>query len=127
MAIWKRLDVYNRIVDQGLVPLTYHPDVEVMKKLIGAVVEGGSNLFEFTNRGDGAYQVFEELLPFCRSEFPNLILGVGSILDPGTGALYMSQGADFIVGSVFNPDLGKVCNRRKIAYIVKKCTPTLSC
>ena len=107
MAIWKRLDVYNKIIDQGLVPLTYHPDIEVLRKLVEATVRGGSNLFEFTNRGDGAYKVFEELLPYCRSEFPELVLGVGSILDPGTGALYMSLGADFIVGSVYNPDLRK--------------------
>ena len=117
MAYWKRLDVYNKIIDQGLVPLTYHSDVDVLKKLVAATVEGGSKLFEFTNRADGAYKVFEQLLPFCRSEFPELVLGVGSILDPGTGSLYISVGADFIVGSVFNPDLGKICNRRKIAYI----------
>ena len=117
MAYWKRIDVYNKIIDQGLVPLTYHPDIEVLKKLVTATVNGGSKLFEFTNRGDGAIKVFEKLLPFCRSEFPELVLGVGSILDPGTGAIYVSLGADFIVGSVFNPDLGKICNRRKIAYI----------
>jgi 2-dehydro-3-deoxyphosphogluconate aldolase/(4S)-4-hydroxy-2-oxoglutarate aldolase len=117
MAYWKRLDVYNKILEQGLVPLNYHPDVEVMKKLVAAVVNGGSNIFEFTNRGDGAFKVFEELLPYCRKEYPELVLGVGSILEPGTGSIYISLGADFIVGSVYNPDLNKICNRRKIAYI----------
>jgi 2-dehydro-3-deoxyphosphogluconate aldolase/(4S)-4-hydroxy-2-oxoglutarate aldolase len=89
----------------------------VIKKCVEAVVNGGSNVFEFTNRGDGAFKVFEELLPYCRKQFPDLVLGVGSVLEPGAGSLYISLGADFIVGSVYNPDLGKICNRRKIAYI----------
>jgi len=117
MAYWKRLEVYNKILDQGLMPLAYHPDIAVMKELVNAVVKGGSNLFEFTNRGDGAHKVFEELVPHCRERYPELVLGVGSVIDPGTGALYISLGADFIVGSIYNQDLGKICNRRKIAYI----------
>jgi len=117
MASWKRIDVYNRIIADGLVPLNYNQDLEVLKKLVTATVEGGSKIFEFTNRGDGAYKVFEALISFCRAEFPELVLGVGSVIDPGTGSLFVSMGADFIVGSVFNPDLGKLCNRRKVAYI----------
>ena len=37
-------------------------------------------------------------------------------LDPGTAALYISSGANFVVGPVLNPDVAKVCNRRKVAY-----------
>lgn len=44
------------------------------------------------------------------------ILGVGSVIDAGTASLYIQLGANFIVGPVLNPDVAKVCNRRKIAY-----------
>ena len=47
---------------------------------------------------------------------PTLILGVGSVLDPATAALYINLGANFIVGPVINPEVAKLCNRRKIAY-----------
>ena len=117
MAQYSRLEVLGEVIRQGLIPLAYTPDVEAMKKLVTASYEGGCRLFEFTNRGDNAIWVFTDLVRHVRQEMPGLILGAGSILDTGTASLYMSSGADFIVGSVFNPDLARVCNRRKVAYM----------
>jgi 2-dehydro-3-deoxyphosphogluconate aldolase/(4S)-4-hydroxy-2-oxoglutarate aldolase len=105
------------MIDGGLVPLFYHPDPEVIKKAASACVGGGARVFEFTNRGEGAFQVFEKLLPYCRKEHPELIIGVGSVVDQGTAALYLNLGADFIVGSLFNPEIARLCNRRKVGYI----------
>lgn len=51
MATFRRLDVYNTILEGGLVPLYYNPDLEIMKKAVSACVEGGARIFEFTNRG----------------------------------------------------------------------------
>jgi Entner-Doudoroff aldolase len=48
---------------------------------------------------------------------PELILGAGSVLDPGTASLYINSGANFIVGPVFSADVAKTCNRRKIPYL----------
>lgn len=117
MARFTRLQVLNQLTEQGLVPLFYHPDLDVMKKSITAAYDGGARLFEFTNRGDLAYQLFADLVRYTQKELPNLIVGTGSVLDPGTAALYLSSGANFIVGSIFNPDVAKLCNRRKTAYI----------
>ena len=117
MAAVRRLTVYQSMIDSGLVPLYYHPDSEVIKKAAAACVEGGASVFEFTNRGEGAFQVFEKLLPYCRKEHPDLIIGVGSVVDQGTAALYINMGADFIVGSLFNPEIARLCNRRKVGYI----------
>lgn len=117
MARFTRLDVLNEIVRGGLVPLYYNPDIEIVKKAIGAAAAGGARVFEFTNRGDNAYQLFPELINYFAKEEPELILGVGSVLDPGTASLYLSSGANFIVGSVMNPDVAKLCNRRKVPYM----------
>lgn len=73
-------------------------------------------MVEFTNRGDLAYQVFAELVRHFAEEDPSIILGIGSVIDPGTAALYISSGANFVVGPVLNPDVAKVCNRRKVPY-----------
>jgi 2-dehydro-3-deoxyphosphogluconate aldolase/(4S)-4-hydroxy-2-oxoglutarate aldolase len=124
MASARRIEVYQRIIDSGLVPLYYHPDIDIIKKAVIACVEGGSKIFEFTNRGDGAFRVFEALNAFCRKEFPSLILGVGSVVDQGTAALYINSGTDFVVGSLFNPEIAKLCNRRKIGYIPGCATAT---
>ena len=117
MARFKRLDVLSTMMTSGLVPVFYHGEAETAKKVAKAVAAGGARILEFTNRGDFAHQVFSELSRWCEREIPDLILGAGSIVDPGTAALYIASGAHFIVGPVFNPDVAKTCNRRKIAYM----------
>jgi len=117
MARFRRLEVLNRMMEGGLVPVFYHQELEVAKKIAKAVADGGSRLLEFTNRGDFAYTLFAELVKWCAAEIPRLILGAGSVLDPGTAALYINNGANFIVGPVLNPEVAKICNRRKIPYL----------
>jgi 2-dehydro-3-deoxyphosphogluconate aldolase/(4S)-4-hydroxy-2-oxoglutarate aldolase len=117
MARFRRLEVLQAMVQSGLVPVFYHQDLKVAKSIAQAVARGGAKVLEFTNRGEFAYTVFSELVQWCRKEIPELILGAGSILDPGTAALYMNNGADFIVGPVLNAEVARVCNRRKIAYM----------
>ncbi len=116
MARFSRLQVLNTIVDTGLVPVFYHPDVEVAKKVAQAVVEGGCHVLEFTNRGDFAPWVFRDLSAYVAQSLPNLILGVGSVIDAPTAALYIASGANFVVGPTLNPEVARLCNRRKIAY-----------
>jgi 2-dehydro-3-deoxyphosphogluconate aldolase/(4S)-4-hydroxy-2-oxoglutarate aldolase len=116
MAKFKRLEILNAMIETGVVPVFYHPDLEVAKKIVKAMAGGGARLVEFTNRGDQAYHVFSELVKWGELELPEIILGVGSILDPGTAALYINSGANFIVGPVLNAEVAKVCNRRKIPY-----------
>jgi 2-dehydro-3-deoxyphosphogluconate aldolase/(4S)-4-hydroxy-2-oxoglutarate aldolase len=45
-----------------------------------------------------------------------LILGAGTILDPVTAAIYIQLGANFIVGPNLNPEVARLCNRRKVPY-----------
>jgi len=116
MARFSRLEVLNTIVNTGLVPVFYHPDVEVAKRVAKACVAGGCRLLEFTNRGDMAAEVFKELALFRARELPELILGVGSIVDEPTAALYVAYGADFVVGPILNEAVARFCNRRKIPY-----------
>jgi len=116
MARFKRLEVLNEMVRLGLVPVFYHGDLEVAKQTVAACAAGGARVVEFTNRGDNAYRIFSDLVQYFAKEDPSIILGVGSVLDPATAALYISSGANFVVGSVFNPEVAKVCNRRKVPY-----------
>jgi len=116
MARFKRLEVLNAMIESGLVPVFYHHDLEVVMKVARAVADGGAKLLEFTNRGDFAYQIFSELAKWSQREIPELILGVGSVIDPGTATLYINNGANFIVGPVLNMEVAKACNRRKIPY-----------
>lgn len=117
MARFSRLEVLNRLVDVGLVPVFYHSDLEVAAAVASACAAGGLSVFEFTNRGDHAIDVFRALESRLRQQEPGLILGVGSIVDEATAALFVAHGANFVVGPCFNERVARFCNRRKIAYL----------
>ena len=116
MAKYSKLQVLLAMKETGIVPVFYNSDVEVSKKVLKACYDGGIRLFEFTNRGDFAHEVFAGLVKYANAELPGMIMGAGSVVDPGTAALFIQLGANFIVGPVFNPAVVPVCNRRLIPY-----------
>jgi 2-dehydro-3-deoxyphosphogluconate aldolase/(4S)-4-hydroxy-2-oxoglutarate aldolase len=124
MARFMRLDVINTLLDIGLVPLFYNGDPETSIDLVSACSRGGAKVVEFTNRGELAYPVFTELVKHFNTADPALILGVGSVIDAPTAALYIASGANFIVGPSFNPEIARLCNRRKILYMPGCATET---
>jgi len=116
VARFDRLTVLHTMLNGGLVPVFYEGDFEVAKKIVAACYEGGARVLEFTNRGERALPVFAQLSELIAAQFPGLILGVGSIVDAPTAALFIAHGANFVVGPVLNIEVAKLCNRRKIAY-----------
>jgi len=124
MARFPRLEVLNRIVEVGLVPVFYHADLEVASQVLAACAAGGVTVFEFTNRGDHAIDVFQALERRVAQHTPGLILGAGSIADEATAALFAAHGANFIVGPSFNERVARFCNRRKVAYVPGCATAT---
>ncbi|MGH9360689.1 MAG: bifunctional 4-hydroxy-2-oxoglutarate aldolase/2-dehydro-3-deoxy-phosphogluconate aldolase [Thermoanaerobaculia bacterium] len=117
MARFRRMEVLEALYSTGLVPIFYHGSLEASLKVAAACVEGGSRILEYTNRGDRAHLVFAELAARSARDFPDLILGAGSIGDPQTAAIYLAAGAEFIVSPSFNPEVARLCNRRKVAYV----------
>lgn len=105
------------IENTGIVPVFYHKDLETAKQVVKACYQGGIRAFEFTNRGDFAHEVFGELNKWAAVECPEMIMGVGSIVDAPTASLYLQLGANFVVGPLLNPDVFKVCNRRQVPYM----------
>jgi len=124
MAKFTRLEVYHKIFSHPLVPVFYHPDLQVCKRVVEACYLGGVRVFEFTNRGDFAHETFGELVKWADKELPDLALGAGTVLDGATTALFMQLGANFIVSPVVKEDMAKICNRRKVAWMPGTATLT---
>lgn len=114
---FNKIQVLTAMIETGMVPVFYHKDVEVAKNVVKACYEGGVRAFEFTNRGDFAFEVFSELVKWSAKHCPDMILGIGSVVDAGTASLYLQLGANFVVSPVLNPDIFKVCNRRCVPYV----------
>lgn len=116
MAKFNKIDTINLIRTTGIVPVFYNADANITKKVVKACYDGGIRAFEFTNRGDGAHKVFEEVIAFVRSECPDMAFGAGTILDAPTAALYIQMGADFLVSPCMAEDVVSLANRRGVPY-----------
>jgi 2-dehydro-3-deoxyphosphogluconate aldolase/(4S)-4-hydroxy-2-oxoglutarate aldolase len=116
MAQYSRIEVATVMKESGMVPLFYHPNVELGKKVLKACYDGGARLLEFTARGDFAFEVFSELNKYAIKELPGMIMGVGSITDAGAASMFMQMGANFIVTPSLREDIAMVCNRRKVLW-----------
>lgn len=117
MARYSKIEVLSAAEGSGLIPVFYNADPQVAKSVLKACYDGGIRVFEFTNRGDFAHEVFGELVKYAVENLPGMIVGAGSVVDEVTAVLYMQLGANFIVGPMFNPSVAKVCNRRCVPYI----------
>jgi len=116
MAQYTRIEVAIEMKNSGIIPVFYHKDLEVCKKIITACYQAGARVFEFTNRGDFAHETFGELNKYVTANLPGMIIGVGSVIDAGTTSLYLQLGANFIVSPILNSEMARVCNRRKVAW-----------
>jgi len=116
MANFYKSEVVTQMREQALVPVFYNPDKEVVLGIVGACVRGGSRIVEFTNRGEGAADLFGEVIKVCRKEYPALMVGVGSVRDEVTAGVYIGKGADFVVGPTFNAKVAQICNRLAVPY-----------
>lgn len=116
MSRFKRLKVCASLEQAGVIPVFYHPDVETAINVVKACAAGGANCIEWTNRGDRAHEVFRELELYCIKNLPEVVLGVGSIVDAPTAALYIQLGASFVVGPLLDEETAVMCNKRKVAY-----------
>jgi 2-dehydro-3-deoxyphosphogluconate aldolase / (4S)-4-hydroxy-2-oxoglutarate aldolase len=109
--------VLNTILADGMVPLFYNGKVDSARNIATALANGGAHALEFTNRGDFAIDVFGDLVKQSANDNPDLIIGVGSVEDAATAALFIAHGANFVVGPSFDEETARLCNRRKIAYM----------
>ena len=89
MARFNRIETVLKMEEIGFVPVFYHNDIQFCKDVLKACYQGGARVFEFTNRGDRAHEIFRELIIWAEENTPEMILGIGSIVEPATAALYI--------------------------------------
>lgn len=117
MANHSKTEVLNTIRYDGIVPVFHHTDRDVCMEVAARVALGGLSTLEFTNRGDGAIERFAHLYEWAAEMHPDLVLGVGSIIDPSTAARAIDIGANFVFAPSFSAEVAVVCNRRNVPYV----------
>ena len=103
--------------NSGLIPVFYHPDCEIVKKVIKACYDGGCRVFEYTDRGEKAKENFPFLKKFIVENCNDMILGIGSILNAQQASEFIKLGADFIVSPVLDEETGEWCFKSNVYWI----------
>jgi 2-dehydro-3-deoxyphosphogluconate aldolase/(4S)-4-hydroxy-2-oxoglutarate aldolase len=101
--------VYAAIERHRFIPLFSHDDPAVCRQVVRAAYEGGVRLFEYTNRSPNALKTFGALSEFCQAQFPDLVLGAGTIMNKRDAKAFYKEGAQFIVAPVINTAVGDYC------------------
>lgn len=104
------------VSENKVIPVFNHDDPQVALDVLRACYEGGIRSFEFTNRSTKAAAVFENLMN-KRSEFPELLLGVGSLVDVATTQIFQSLGADFFVSPIIDTDMAAYCSENNLVWV----------
>lgn len=120
----KRKDVVDAIVSQGMLPLFFHTDPQESVAIVHTLYNAGIRVFEFTNRGAEAQQVFKALIEARNEHMPDLQLGIGTIKNTLEAEQFISMGADFIVAPIINPAVGELVHKQGLLWIPGCMTPT---
>jgi 2-dehydro-3-deoxyphosphogluconate aldolase/(4S)-4-hydroxy-2-oxoglutarate aldolase len=100
----------------GVVPLFTHENKDDALAIVEAGYRGGMRVLEFTNRKPNSLDVFSSLIKE-RHRFPELWMGIGTVMDATTTRKFIDAGADFIISPMLNPEMGTVCQAQDILWI----------
>lgn len=109
--------VFHHIIEQGLVPLYFHPDKDVSVHVMKALYNAGIRIVEYTNRGTHALENFSHLRRIADKELPGLKLGAGTIKSKKNATGFINEGADFIVCPGMIEEVADVVNNNDLLWI----------
>lgn len=108
--------ILKRMEQGGLVPVFNHTDAEIAQSVVDACYHGGVRVFEFTNRGENALEVFEALVDHSK-KYEDLILGIGTIFSAKDAQEFADKGASFIVSPAMIPEIAHFCNSKNLLWV----------
>ncbi|PWW26800.1 bifunctional 4-hydroxy-2-oxoglutarate aldolase/2-dehydro-3-deoxy-phosphogluconate aldolase [Chryseobacterium sp. AG844] len=117
-------EILQKIKDQKIIPLFYNESFEVSKNIVKALYEAGIRVIEYTNRGHQALENFTKLKEISHTEFPGLLLGIGTVKNIQDMDDYANVKADFIITPVISEALVKHALEKNILLIPGCFTPS---
>lgn len=109
----QKLKVLQKVLDTGIVAVVRTETAEKAQKIVEAVKAGGVSAIEVTMTVPGALEVIREVTEHYKDQ--DVILGVGSVLDPETARAAILAGAQYVVSPQLNPEVIKICNRYQVS------------
>ena len=113
----KKEQIYQLLLCEKLIPVFYNSSVALSQQVLNASYNGGVRVFEFTNRGKNALEIFKELIKYRNLHFPDLLMGAGTILNTDSAKAFIAAGADFLVSPIFSNELMIFAKENNIVWI----------
>lgn len=113
-------EILQRIQKIGIVPVVVLDDAKDAVPLAKALCEGGLPCAEVTFRTAAA----EESIRVISTEFPDMLVGAGTVLTTEQVDRAVSAGAKFIVSPGLDPKVVTYCIERNIPVTPGTCTPS---
>lgn len=117
MSRFSPAEAFETVLRYPVVPVFYHADAAYAKRILQACYAGGLRVFEFTNRGEKAFDVFTELVAFVRETCPDMLLGIGTIYVAEDAERFIAAGADFVVQPCLTTEVAEVCHKHNIPWL----------
>lgn len=102
-----RLTILTKILDEGIVAILRMDEEEKVLNVVDALQAGGVHAIEITMGTPGALRLIEKVA----KEKPEVLIGVGSVLDAETARMALYAGAKFIVTPVTKPVIIETAHR----------------
>ena len=115
------LDVFEKIRELKIIPVAIIDKLEDAIPLGRILIEANLPVIEVTFRTKVAAQSIKVLT----NEFPNLLVGAGTVLKVEQVKVAINKGAQFIVTPGFNPKVVDYCVQEQIPIIQGVNTPTM--
>lgn len=109
--------IIKRIVQQGVLPLYFHPDATVSVEVLKALYAAGIRAVEYTNRGEAALDNFKLLKETRDKELPELLLGIGTIKRKKEAKAFLKAGADFIIAPGIIEEVAETVHKEEMVWI----------
>lgn len=103
-----RLEILNKIVDIGAVAVIRADDPTKLLHIIEAIHKGGVSAVEITMTVPRALELIEET---ARKLGDEVVLGVGSVLDPETTRMAINAGARYVVSPIYKASIVQMGHR----------------
>lgn len=113
-------EILNKIHEIGIVPVVVLNDAKDAAPLAKALCEGGLPCAEVTFRTEAA----EETIRIMTGQFPEMLVGAGTVLTTEQVDRAVAAGAKFIVSPGFNPKVVQYCIDKGIPITPGCMTPS---
>ena len=113
----RKKKIINMVIEQGILPLYFHPDVEVSVQILKALYNAGSRVVEYTNRGENAVNNFLQLRKVADQELPGLQLGAGTIKNKIEATEFINEGANFIICPGVIEEVAALADKNDLLWI----------